>query len=77
MGEEPVGRPSTNGRSGVGLKSLILSGARQPTAAAKGKEKVRAPLADVVADVLADGGGVVADDETWREGQTAAAEKPR
>ena len=38
---------------------------------------MHAPLADVVADVLADGGGVVADDETWRGGQTAAAEKPR
>jgi hypothetical protein len=26
MGEDPVGRPSTNGFSGVGLKSLILMG---------------------------------------------------
>ena len=68
MGDEPVGRPSTNGRSGVGLKSLILSSALQSTAAAKGEEKAGAPLADVVADVLADGGGVVADDETWRGG---------
>ena len=71
MGDDPVGRPSTNGFSGVGSKSLILqcerrdsreSGSRAP----RMDRKQNGPIADVVCDVVAHLGWVVADDKTWR-----------
>ena len=63
MGDEPVGRPSTNGFSGVGAKSLILA---QGQAGSRMwlNWGVYAPFRNVVSNVLSDGGRVVADDET-------------
>ena len=79
IGDEPVGRPSTNGFSGVGLKSFILKASGESISfrqSARGlaEPNVRTyghiPLRDVVSDVLSNGLGIVADDETWRRVNT-------
>ena len=68
IGDEPVGRPSTNGFSGVGPKFLMLTttGAfsAQRLLHILGLAKYHPPLGNVVGDVIAHGFGVVTDDET-------------
>ncbi len=65
IGELPVGRPRTKGLFAVGLKSLILlSNAGYVQVAAQMPECGCVPLADVVGNVVADRGGIVADYET-------------
>ena len=73
IGVEPVGRPSTNGLSAVGLKLLILSrGMRHRLVSSVARGVGRAghgPFRDVVGDVVAHGCRVVADDETCAEAE--------
>lgn len=62
IGDDPVGRPSTNGRFAVGLNSLMLHrehGQRHPSASRRD-----APLAQVDRNVLPNLAGSVANDET-------------
>lgn len=68
MGEDPVGKPRTKGFSAVGSNSLILIRKVKPN-----QHEVRRPVQgendepfrDVVGDVIANLGRVLADDETY------------
>ena len=63
IGDDPVGRPSTKGFSGVGLKSLILY-ASFPGPLRSWRSENYGPFTDVVANILSDGFGIVTNDET-------------
>jgi hypothetical protein len=63
IGELPVGKPSTNGFSAVGSKSLILRQS-QPQPSQASEPLLFIPFAYIFGDIVAHGGWVVSDDQT-------------
>lgn len=61
IGDEPVGKPSTNGFAAVGLKSLMLRPEYRNSDISSSNGN-NSPVTNVLCDVITDSCGIVADD---------------